>query len=140
MLSLIISVTLGGKGFNSSFAPKHWPVCHFSFLFSLPSCCVLLSRRGFVPLLLFLRFDTRFDLFQKHCISSCLWQKSPPFCSENMISVLAMLVWLLSPCGISLALHYNGNSICATSPKWPFPLNLLIAVFIFFSNFPHLQC
>lgn len=50
------------------------------------------------------------------------------FCSENVISVLAMLGWLLSPCGISLALHYNRNSICSALPKWPVNLNLLIAV------------
>lgn len=55
-----------------------------------------------------------------------------------MISVLAMLGWLSSPCGISLALHYNGNSICATSPKWPVNLNLFIRVFL--SNFLRLLC
>lgn len=49
-----------------------------------------------------------------------------------------MLGWLSSPCRISLALHYNGNSICATSPKWPVNLNLFVRVFL--SNFLRLLC
>lgn len=121
LASLCFLLSWLGGSVNSSFSPLHWRVHH------VPSSLLVWSGGGSFP---YSSSQTWHPLwsFLEALHQHLFMVEITSFCSENIISVLAMLAWLLSPCGISLALHYNRNSICSALPKWPVNLNLLIAV------------